>query len=266
MARIVTTLSSNPNLKRMNHEVTKRWLARNPKDKRQFGIARKNIFIGYDDRDDENALARIWTRVTASKPAGCPGDGPALLLDVTEWSCRLRRPMQRSFGHGPTLNRPSRPNVRPPAERARAAFLGNPHGRSDERGCIGRLRSRLGAKLLRIPPPQAGYSLPSVPSKMPARPSPGQPAGFEAAARSGIRANACSSARKSQPIKIFFLPELGSLGVYQLCESNMVVEISRGVCSMVESSAWGRSVRAPSSLIFLAVTTTRDSRDATAWL
>jgi len=42
--------------------------------------------------------------------------------------------------------------------KSKGSILGNPPGRSDERGCIGRLRSRLSAKLLRIPPPKAGYS------------------------------------------------------------------------------------------------------------
>jgi hypothetical protein len=172
-------------------------LVRNPRDGQQVGIGRQNIFIGFSFRADDDALARIWTRAAASEPAGLPGDGRALLLDAAEWSSRLRRPMPRSFALRRDPQPSVTPQVRPLAGRARPAFLGNPQGRSDKRGCIGRLRSRLGAKLLRIPPPQAEYSLFLVPSKMPRRTSPGQPAGFAAATLSPIRARAPSSARKS---------------------------------------------------------------------
>ncbi|MGA2584141.1 MAG: hypothetical protein ABSG31_12755, partial [Tepidisphaeraceae bacterium] len=69
--------------------------------------------------------------------------------------------------------------------------------------CIGRLRSRLSAKLLRIPPPQAGYFSLSVPLKMPPRTSPGKPVGFAATTHFRMRANAASSARWMLPKQIF---------------------------------------------------------------
>jgi len=165
----------------------------------------KNTFIGYDFRADRHAAARIWTRVAAAKPAGLPSDGRVILLDGTERSCRLRRPMQWSFALRRDPQPSFTPQVRPPARKARAAPLANPWGRSDERGCIGRLRARLSAKLLRIPPPQAGYSIFSVPSKMPSRTSPGQPTVLAAAAISRIRAGARTSAQESSPIQFVFL-------------------------------------------------------------
>jgi hypothetical protein len=95
--------------------------------------------------------------------------------------------MQRSFA----LRRDPQPSFTPQcptsAWKREQRSLEICEGRSDKRGCIGRLRSRLSAKLLRIPPPQAGNSLFLVPSKMPPRTSPGQPAGFAAVMKYFLR-------------------------------------------------------------------------------
>jgi hypothetical protein len=113
--------------------------------------------------------------------------GPAKFAQAFCREAKCRVPsfggwMLRTFGHGPTLNRPSRPIVRPP--------LQNSHlpGRSGKRGCEGRLRASMCSKLLRIPPPQAGSSF--FDGKMHARSSTGQPAVFAAPSPSPIRANA----------------------------------------------------------------------------
>jgi hypothetical protein len=101
----------------------------------------------------------------------------------------------RTFGHGPTLNRPSRPVVRPPLR------ISHLQGRSDMRGCEGRLRSSMCSKLLSISPTQAGNF--SFICKRTRRTSAGQPMVFAAPAPSPIRVRALDRHGNGQRQKSF---------------------------------------------------------------
>ena len=74
-------------------------------------------------------FSRIGDGHGAAKTFGRPDDvrGGILLRDKM-WSSRLRRRMRSTFGHGPTLNRPSRAIVRPHLQKNKGAAFCNLQG------------------------------------------------------------------------------------------------------------------------------------------
>jgi len=158
------------------------------------GMRWKNIFIGYENPrrracvgSHMNTHCRLESRRLARRRSSAPSRWDRMEFSPAATDAADFRPRADPQ---PSVT----PQVRPPAGRARAASPANPPGRSDKRGCIGRLRARLGAKLLRIPPPRAENSF-FFGGKMPNRTSPGQPTVFAAPNRFPIQAGPRSSAR-----------------------------------------------------------------------
>jgi hypothetical protein len=136
-----------------------------------------------------NWLARIGNTPAAAKTIGWPGDVPCGILQVDQknefppsaadvMEFRPRADPQPSFT----------PHVRPRLQMRRRPAPCNFQGRSDKRGCEGRLRSRSCAKLLGIHRRRRELRI-SFRRRMPRRTSTGQPAGFAATQKFPIRAS-----------------------------------------------------------------------------
>jgi hypothetical protein len=74
-------------------------------------------FIGCGFRSDGPALARIGEGIFDAEPVGWPGDDRGGILPAKKEFPACGGGMLRSFGHGTTRNRPSRPIVRPRLQR-----------------------------------------------------------------------------------------------------------------------------------------------------
>jgi hypothetical protein len=137
-------------------------------------------------------LARIGNSPGAAKTAGWPVDVPCGIVQST------REPPPAAADAMDFRPRADpQPSVTPAcptsASDAQMPGLRRTAGRSDKRGCEGRLRSSMCSKLLSIPPPKAGNFF--FVGNVPHRTSPGQPTVFAAPAPSPIRVRALNRNR-----------------------------------------------------------------------
>ena len=157
------------------------------------------------------AIQRRFLEYAEALALCAPSAGPATLAAAF---CRRKQKSEvppsaadvPDFRPRADLNRPSRPLARPRLSYASTHLIRQFRGRSDMRGCEGRLGSSMCPKLLRIPPPKAGISF--FASRMPHRTSPGQPTIFAAEANLHIRTGNHTSVMKQSSISIFFWKNL----------------------------------------------------------
>jgi len=138
------------------------------------------------------ALTRIGEGAGAAKTTGWPVDVPCGIVQSTR---ELPPAAADAMEFRPRAD--PQPSVTPACptstSNAQRATICNSQGRSDKRGCEGRLRSSTSSKFLSIPPPKAGNFF--FVGNVPHRTSPGQPTVFAAPAPSPIRVRALNRNR-----------------------------------------------------------------------